>query len=328
MNPKKPSRRKANASKLEPIDWREFANDAVLNGNMSTLYRRPPSEDASAYASPEAMIEIEKRVIRSVPDSDFVLGDSEVPTGGADQTVSSPPPEASLPSEGSDPPVGLAPAVGLTASAIDTTTPTVGTVHAVGNEVADGRTTSEGPTVGEIPTVHANAAPNKATPGQPIPTVGTIPTAGLIPTEHTKPTVGPRKEKKVKPIRTVHDALTLAGQVLYGAMLGGAPQASTTTCTKGYRQLAAETHLDKDTVRDLIVDFKQKGIVRETATYDPDTRLSKTYEVLSPEAVLHAWRQAGILFVTAGRQRPFFCGSDGTVIQFIPTVGSAPAVIT
>jgi len=72
MNPKKPSRRKTNASKLEPIDWREFANDAVLNGNMSTLYRRPPSEDASAYASPEAMIEIEKRVTRSVPDPGVV----------------------------------------------------------------------------------------------------------------------------------------------------------------------------------------------------------------------------------------------------------------
>ena len=60
MNPKKQSRRKNTASKLEPIDWREFANDAVLNGNMSTLYRRPPSEDPSAYASSEAMIEIEK----------------------------------------------------------------------------------------------------------------------------------------------------------------------------------------------------------------------------------------------------------------------------
>jgi hypothetical protein len=56
MNPKKQSRRKGNANKLEPIDWHEFANDAVLNGNMSTLYRRPPSEDPSAYASPEAMI--------------------------------------------------------------------------------------------------------------------------------------------------------------------------------------------------------------------------------------------------------------------------------
>ena len=61
MNPKKQSRRKTSANKLEPIDWHEFANDAVLNGNMSTLYRRPPTEDPSAYASPEAMVEIEKR---------------------------------------------------------------------------------------------------------------------------------------------------------------------------------------------------------------------------------------------------------------------------
>ena len=60
MNPKKQSRRKPHANKLEPIDWREFANDAVLNGNMSTLYRRPPNEDPSAYASPEAMLEIGK----------------------------------------------------------------------------------------------------------------------------------------------------------------------------------------------------------------------------------------------------------------------------
>jgi hypothetical protein len=111
-------------------------------------------------------------------------------------------------------------------------------------------------------------------------------------------------------------------------MLGAAPHASTTSCTKGYRQLAAETHLDKDTVRDLIVEFKQKGIVHETATYDPDTRLSKTYDVLSHEAVLNGWRQAGILFVTAGRQRPLFCGPDGTLLNFIPTVGIKPTVNT
>ncbi|MCU1339647.1 MAG: hypothetical protein JWO19_5228, partial [Bryobacterales bacterium] len=70
MKPPKQSRRKPSASKLEPIDWREFANDAVLNGNMSTLYRRPPTEDPSAYASAEAMIEIEKRVIRPVLDTE------------------------------------------------------------------------------------------------------------------------------------------------------------------------------------------------------------------------------------------------------------------
>lgn len=41
MDKAKPSRRKTAAKKLEPIDWHEFANDAVLQGNMSTLYRRP-----------------------------------------------------------------------------------------------------------------------------------------------------------------------------------------------------------------------------------------------------------------------------------------------
>src|SRR5260370_35203766 len=61
MNEAKQSRRKTATKKPEPIDWREFANDAVLNGNMSTLYRRPPSEDPTAYASAEAMVEIEKR---------------------------------------------------------------------------------------------------------------------------------------------------------------------------------------------------------------------------------------------------------------------------
>ena len=61
MNPPKPNRRKPGANKLEPIDWHEYANDAVLNGNMSTLFHRPPTEDPSAYASPEALVEIEKR---------------------------------------------------------------------------------------------------------------------------------------------------------------------------------------------------------------------------------------------------------------------------
>ena len=136
--------------------------------------------------------------------------------------------------------------------------------------------------------------------------------------------MGVKKPKKVKPLRTVHDALTLAGQVLYAAMLGS-PDASRTSCTKGYRQLAAETHLDKDTVRDLIVEFKHKGIVHETATYDPDTRLAKTYEVLSHQAVLQAWRDSGIHFVTAGRQRPLFCSASGDLITFIPTVGMGPA---
>jgi hypothetical protein len=65
MNPPKPNRRKAGAHKLEPIDWHEYANDAVLNGNMSTLFQRPPTEDPSAYASPEALVEIEKRATRA-----------------------------------------------------------------------------------------------------------------------------------------------------------------------------------------------------------------------------------------------------------------------
>ena len=324
MNPKKPSRRKTNASKLEPIDWREFANDAVLNGNMSTLYRRPPSEDASAYASPEAMIEIEKRVTRSVPDPGVVPGDSEVPTVGPHLTVSSPPAEASAPSEGASPPVGLVPPADSTAGP---PAPTVGLIHTVGTQLGDRQVSGEHPTVGKKPTA-PSIPPKEATGSIVKPTVGTTPTAGTIPAEAAKPTVGTKKDKKVKPIRTVHDALTLAGQVLYGAMLGAASQASTTSCTKGYRQLAAETHLDKDTVRDLIVEFKQKGIVRETATYDPDTRLSKTYDVLSHEAVLNGWRQAGILFVTAGRQRPLFCGPDGTLLKFIPTVGMKPTVNT
>ena len=59
--PTKPNRRKPASQKLEPIDWKEYANDAVLNGNMSTLFHRPATEDPSAYASPEALLEIEKR---------------------------------------------------------------------------------------------------------------------------------------------------------------------------------------------------------------------------------------------------------------------------
>ncbi|MEO8372714.1 MAG: hypothetical protein ABI806_26250, partial [Candidatus Solibacter sp.] len=146
-----------------------------------------------------------------------------------------------------------------------------------------------------------------------------IPSAGLA------PTVGTGKSKKIKPIRTVHDALTLAGQVLYRAM-SGTPDAPSTSCTKGYRQLAAETHLDKDTVRDLIVEFKLKGILHETATYDPDTRLSKTYAVMSPQAVLQMWRAAGVSFVTAGRQRPLFCSANGNLINFTPPVGQIPTL--
>jgi hypothetical protein len=118
------------------------------------------------------------------------------------------------------------------------------------------------------------------------------------------------KSKKVKPIRDVHDALTLAGRILYKAMYG--PEGTEDRhCAKGYRQLARETHLDKDTVRDLIAEFKDKGIVCEIASYDPDTRSSKTYEVQSNQAILDRWREAGLFFVTSGRQRPEFCTAQG-----------------
>jgi hypothetical protein len=190
---------------------------------------------------------------------------------------------------------------------------------------------SSEPTAGLIPTAKTTIVPRRLPTASSLPTVGIPPAVGKmppgvsVPTEDLVPTVGTKK--KVKPIRTVQDALTLAGQVLYRAMLGS-PDAHSTSCTKGYRQLAAETHLDKDTVRDLIVEFKQKGILRETATYDPDTRLSKTYEVLSNQAILHGWRESGIHFVTAGRQRPLFCSASGDLMTFKPTVGTEPISLT
>jgi hypothetical protein len=216
MNPPKP-RRKSGSQKLEPIDWHEFANDAVLNGNMSTLFHRPPTEDPSAYASPEALVEIEKRAQRAAP-----------------------PPEPQ-------------------------------------------------------PAVEALA-----------PTVGTKPAP--VPVEDDG------KNRKVKPIRTVNDALTLAGQVLYQAMYG-AEGTEARHCSKGYRQLAAESGLDKDTVRDLIVEFKDKGIVRQIGGYNPDTRSSKTYEVLSSETLVREWKEAGYSFVTSGRQRPEFCTAQGQLYR-------------
>ena len=123
--------------------------------------------------------------------------------------------------------------------------------------------------------------------------------------------MGFAKNKRVKPIREVHDALTLAGQILYKAMYGPAAGTGPRECAKGYRQLAAETHLDKDTVRDLIADFKDKGMLRETGSYNPDTRSPKTYEVLPGDAILQHWRDAGFFFVTSGRQRPEFCSPQG-----------------
>jgi hypothetical protein len=138
--------------------------------------------------------------------------------------------------------------------------------------------------------------------------------------------VGLDRKRRVKPIRDVQDALTLAGQVLYKAMYGAPDGAKSKTCTKGYRQLAAETHLDKDTVRYLISEFKDKDIVRETDTYDPDTRLAKTYEVLSYKAILQIWRDVGLVFVTTGRRRPMFCTAEGKLLTLRPTVGTKPTV--
>jgi hypothetical protein len=248
MNPPKPNRRKPGANKLEPIDWHEYANDAVLNGNMSTLFHRPPTEDPSAYASPEALVEIEKRA-----KVGHALACPPTPTAGAE------PVEGSLPAEGASPTVGAGPAA----------------VPEPGSGLTDDEKRSS------------------------------------IPLERSSVPLGVEKSKKVKPIRDVHDALTLAGRILYKAMYGPMEGTEARHCAKGYRQLAAETHLDKDTVRDLIAEFKDKGIVREIATYDPDTRSSKTYEVQSNQAMLEKWREAGLLFVTSGRQRPEFCTAQG-----------------
>src|ERR1039457_2268362 len=141
------------------------------------------------------------------------------------------------------------------------------------------------------------------------------------------PTVGTSRSK-AKPIRDVQDALTLAGKVLYQAMYGPPDGAISKSCTKGYRQLAAETHLDKDTVRDLIGEFKAKGIVRETGTYNSDTRSAKTYEVFSYAAVLQMWREAGIVFVTSGRSRPMFCTAQADPLRFVLAVGRGPTVVS
>jgi hypothetical protein len=229
------------------------------------------------------MIEIEKRVVKDTEPVKTLPGAGESHV----PTVGPHPTVASVPSEGLEPTSYISTPVG--------TEPT--------ERVA--------PTVSTEPTVGLRQTVGRTHPNESAPTEGFVPTVGI------------NRNKKVKPIRTVQDALTLAGQVLYKAMLG-AGDAPSASCTKGYRQLAAETHLDKDTVRDLIVEFKQKGILHETATYDPDTRLSKTYDVLAPQAVLQAWRELGILFVTSGRQRPLFCSAAGDHMTFIPTVGAIP----
>jgi hypothetical protein len=238
-NPPKPNRRKSGSHRLDPIDWHEFANDAVLNGNMSTLFHRPPTEDPSAYASPEALLEIEKRTRRQA--------NADADPRGADTRVCS------------------------VETHLDAFAPAC-----------------ENPTAGVEPTESHQ------------PTVGPLPTVGPVP-----------PGRKIRPLRDVHDALTLAGQILYKAMYGQPDGTAPRQCAKGYRQLAAETHLDKDTVRDLIADFKAKGMLREIGAYNPDTRSSKTYEVFSSQAILQMWRQAGICFVTSGRQRPEFCTAQG-----------------
>jgi len=234
-NPPKPNRRKPGANRLDPIDWHEFANDAVLHGNMSTLFHRPPTEDPSAYASPEALLEIEKRV----------RAGHTVPPAASGAVPLQPEPPSAVP--------------------------------------ADGGPTSQ-------------------------PTVGTKPTEDFVPPALP---VGLGKNRKVKPIREVYDALTLAGQILYKAMYGPPDGTGPRQCAKGYRQLAAETRLDKDTVRDLIADFKDKGMIREIGSYNPDTRSPKTYEVLPGDTILRRWREAGCFFVTSGRQRPEFCTPQG-----------------
>jgi hypothetical protein len=251
MNPPKPNRRKPGANKLEPIDWHEYANDAVLNGNMSTLFQRPPTEDPSAYASPEALVEIEKRATR-VGQALSPANCCPTPTGGLE------------PAEGAS--------------------PTVGTKLTIAPEPGSGLPDDK---------KRSSAERTCRVPLDPGPTVG----------------IG--KCKKVKPIREVHDALTLAGRILYKAMYGPLEGTAARQCAKGYRQLAAETHLDKDTVRDLIAEFKDKRIVREIGSYNPDTRSSKTYEVQSNQAILEMWREAGLFFVTSGRQRPEFCTAQG-----------------
>src|SRR5450631_4123255 len=107
MSTLKQSRRKSGTEKLEPIDWHEYANDAVLNGNMSTLYHRPPSEDTTAYASPEALLEIEKRAGR--PDAGPTVGrggTAGITAVRDDDEVGSSDPDSRVPAVGSVPTMG------------------------------------------------------------------------------------------------------------------------------------------------------------------------------------------------------------------------------
>src|ERR1017187_7918788 len=360
MSTPKQRRRNISANRLEPIDWHEFANDAVLNGNMSTLYNRPPTEDSTAYASPEALVEIEKRVGRPVEGAVVVGFDAagshviDIPTVGGVPTVgteticgvsgldlvSDRSGESAVGSEarGSDSLKAFVTeqesVAGLLARVpadllSESVKPTVGMKPTVGKMKVRGELVSDIPGHAIRPTVGTENKPLAlavaVAPTVAVPTVGSLPTVGSAPTVGTA-TVGTDSKMRVKPIRDVQDALTLAGHVLYKAMYGAPDGAKSKSCTKGYRQLAAETYLNKDTVRDLISEFKDKGIARETSTYDPDTRSAKTYEVLSYKAILQIWRDVGIVFVTTGRKRPLFCTAQGELLTIVPTVGTEPTV--
>jgi hypothetical protein len=353
MSTRKQSRRKGGPNKLEPIDWHEFANDAVLNGNMSTLYRRPDTEDPTAYASAEALVEIEKRSNRSsqgaIPvDSDAPITPtagttpavSTEPTAGTTPTVGTEPTVGTMPAVGAEPTVGITPAVsteatvGVEPPVVPSSTPTVGQAPTAGPPPTIESTPTVGMEPAEIaeplqdpdrvaPTMGIGPTVGPAVPNVPAVSITTKPTVGIQQAPGFAPTVGPVR-KKVRPLRDVQDALTLAGQILYKVMYGMPDDGRSKSCSKGYRQLAAEAHLDKDTVRDLICEFKEKGIVCQVGTYDPDTRSAKTYEVLSERSILQIWRDAGLSFVTTGRNRPAFCNALGEPLTFIPTVGTDP----
>jgi hypothetical protein len=335
---------------------------------MSTLYQRPPSEDPTAYASAEAMVEIQKRVGRGgqIPGSPAPIEPSE---GGIEPTVGPDPrdsavqpdieptaghnrPSEMTPTEGIVPPVGrvaprgIRPTVGIDQAAVPSDS---AAGNAAGNpSPAAPGTSSSGmggrPTVGTEPSgceADTTEPPGRAgQPGSamekqprtaasvaaagPVPTAGPISPVGMVPAAGTLPTVGVGLKSRIKPIREIRDALTLAGQILYRAMYGVSEAAASRTCTKGYRQLAGETRLDKDTVRDLIREFKEKGIVREIGTYDPDTRSAKTYEVFPEGAIIETWQKAGVAFVTAGRQRPAFCSAHGQPLTLTRTTEPEP----
>ena len=165
MSTPKQRRRNISANRLEPIDWHEFANDAVLNGNMSTLYNRPPTEDSTAYASPEALVEIEKRVGRPVEGAVVV---------GFDAAVSH---VVNIPTVGGVPTVGTETICGGTEQ--ESLAPSLAIVP------ADIPTVCAIPTVGLKPTVgieQESPAPSLAVLPTDVPTVGEEPTVGIRPT--------------------------------------------------------------------------------------------------------------------------------------------------